>query len=105
MPVQKRGKLFYRLVRTRIVTALVREHGYDRSDARELVDALADVQIAAQADAQGVEAVGDGGFLAWLADHLDEIAALVKFFVSLFAGFGLKAPEGQTEVKAERIET
>lgn len=110
MPTQKRGKLFFRLVRTNLVTALVRQHGYDRSDARELVDELPDAQIAAQADARGVAAVGDGGFLAWLADHMDEIRALIEFFVSLFALVASKAPEqaGEqqaAEVPAGRIET
>lgn len=84
-PKLKRGKLFYRLVRSNLVKSLVREHGYDRSDAADLVDNLTDAEIDARADVRGVQAIGDGGFLAWLVDHLDEIRALVEFFAGLFA--------------------
>ncbi|HEY1191898.1 MAG TPA: hypothetical protein VGE74_29980 [Gemmata sp.] len=81
----KRGKLFFALVRRNLTTSLVRDHGYDRTDAAELVASLTDAQIDAQADQRKVGAIGDGGFLAWLVDHLDEIRALVEFFAGLFA--------------------
>ncbi len=95
----KRGRLFYRLVRTNLVVALAREHGYDRDDARDLVDGLTDAEIDARADARGVQAIGDGGFLAWLVDHLDEIRALVEFFAGLLA---LEVKEPQVEPANEK---
>jgi hypothetical protein len=80
-----------------VATALVREHGYDRADARELADGLADADLDRAADDRGVGAPPagadrDGGILSWFAAHADQIRALVELIVSLFVGKGPAAP-------------
>lgn len=80
------GKLFYRMVKDHAVHRLMTEKGYSESKARSLVESLSHESIDSYADHVGVSGqIGDGSFLQWLADHKDQILALLKLIVTILS--------------------
>lgn len=92
-----RQKLLVAIVKNRVIAAAVKD-GMKREKAEATWDKLiADVgvdglmELAKEASPKLAKEVGEGGPLArliqWIRDHPEEVAALIKFILSLFALF------------------
>lgn len=88
-------RLFFSLVRARLISEVCREKGCTRSAARQAVAAaeaagqLSDQAILTAAAAHGIqpEAIGDGTILNWLVQHLPDLLKLIETLLPLILPF------------------
>jgi len=85
-----RNDTFLLAVRTHLVTRLVRDHGFERPEAREIVGHLNDAIIeegAHQVAPDSPKALPPGGILAFILQFLQSpaFAQLLALLLSLFA--------------------
>jgi hypothetical protein len=81
-----RRRLFYNFVRRRASKVLADKHGYDLSEANEVVSGVTDKEIDDLAERRKLNLAG-GGFLDWLKANGPKILEIIMAIVSILSMF------------------